>query len=429
MVKVSKILTLSNGIKLIVQKVPQIESFTMSLWVKTGSRFELPEKAGISHFLEHMAFKGTKNRDAKQIAEEFDSIGATFNACTGRDYTSYYAKSLKEDLLVVVGLIADIICNSIFPEDEIEKERGVILQEISRTNDTPDDIIFDKYIECCYPNQPFGGSILGTPETVSSFVRDDFIDYTNKYYTGDNIVISIVGDFDESDSIKNIFEEKFINIRKTGNRLSYLPAKYTAGKYVEERDLEQLQLILATPSVDDGSSKGSSRPYITANLYSSIFGGGMSSRLFRRIREELGLAYSVFSHVSAYRDTGFFTIYTGISPENLQKTIEEIFSEVEKSTKITDKEVDMAKKHFAVLLKMLKEDTLSYAKYNARNFITYDKVFEIEEVLEIVHSIRRPEIEDFAHFVLKNLNNITYAVIGKVNSEIDGWVKKNINNN
>ncbi|CAK8162277.1 Uncharacterized zinc protease RP219 [Candidatus Xenohaliotis californiensis] len=424
------VFTLSNGIKLIVDAIDGIESIAVSIWIKVGSRFEEKSQSGLSHFLEHMAFKGTKLQNAKQLAIAFDNVGAYFNACTARDYTSYYAKAMKEDLPMIVKNLADILINSTFPKDEIEKEREVILQEISRTNDTPDDLIFDKYMEVCYPNQPLGLSILGDKKFVASFTQDDLFSYFRKHYTADNTIISVAGNCTDPEKICNLFEENFANmpISEGIKNPRHISAQYQKNFSIDRRNLEQVQLIFSTQSTNNCSSSGNIRPYIAANLYSAILGGGMSSRLFQSIRENLGLAYAVSSYTSAYNDVGLFSIYAGVSPENVKHLIQEILLEIKKSSTIDNSELERAKKQYTVPLRTLREDCLVISRKNGRNFMIYNKVFDIQEIINIVNNTTISEIQNVASNIIDASKDASIAAIGNISEMInDKWLFEKIN--
>jgi predicted Zn-dependent peptidase len=318
-----EVTTLDNGIRVISQKMNETEAVTIEIWTGVGSRYERPEQNGISHFLEHMAFKGTKTRSAKQIAEDFDNIGGQLNAFTSREHTVYYAKVLKENFHDAIDLLADIIQNSVFEQQEIERERNVVLQEIAMTNDAPDDIIFDLYQQTAYSNQPIGRSILGPSKLVANFSQEDLKGYVAEHYHGANLVISVAGNVDHQTVIE--FAKKNLNNIPKGKRSDKEPANYVGGEHREQRDLEQVHMTFGfqgTPYLSDDVYK--------YQLLSCILGGGMSSRLFQEIRENRGLAYSVAAFNSSYLDEGTFTIYSATSPEKINELLQSVCDELKR---------------------------------------------------------------------------------------------------
>lgn len=425
----SFITRLSNGIPVILTKMEHVEFIAVNVSLKVGSRFETEKQSGISHFVEHMAFKGTKTRTAKQIVEEADNIGGCFNACTSRDYTSYYMSALKEDVSVVVDIISDIILNSIFPKDEIERERGVILQEIGNTNDTPDDVVFDRHFETCYPNQSFGRPVLGTQDTVYSFSDKDFINYIKTHYTTHNTVISIAGNFQNYEDICNMLEDKFCNMNNIQSNFQLTSAKYVPGFYLENRQLEQAQVVISLPSVDNGFVNGKIDKYIATNMYAMIVGGGMSSRLFQTIREKLGLAYAIYSYQSSYFDTGVFVVYAGVAPENVVTAIDNIFLEIPCKNKISESEIKRTKKQYSVSLRMIQENPMSMAKYNAKSFMNYGVVHDVDDILKIVNNVNNDDINSISKEMFNSISQSSFAIIGNVKENVKKTIFEKINVN
>lgn len=398
---------LSNGLYVLTDSMPQVQTVSVVLRVKVGSRHEADNQNGISHFLEHMAFKGTKTRTAKQIAEEFDAIGGVFNAYTSREFTVYYAKVLKEDLTTAVDILADIVQNSTFAEDELEKERNVILQEIAQTNDTPDDIIFDHHQATAYPDQPLGRSILGTPELVSAFTREDLNKYVNDNYHGNQLYLSAAG---------YISHEQFVNLAKT--HFADLPKevvnhsitnKYQGGENYTEKDLEQIHYIMSFP----GYSYMGDEHY-TQHMLASILGGSMSSRLFQEIREKHGLAYSVYAFASAFEDCGTFGVYAGAAPEEVEKLVPLLCQELFKAAEnITTEEIDRAKTQVKAGLLMGMESTQFRAETLGRDFAVYDRYISIDEVLEKINAINGKQLQDMMGTILE-CKEPTISALGKL---------------
>ena len=286
---------LDNKITLLTDSVSSVESVTMHIGFGVGSRYENKSENGISHFIEHMAFKGTKKRNAKEIADHFEDIGGYFNAFTSRDKTIYYCKFLKEDINLAFELMSDIVINSTFSDIEANKERNVILQELANSIDTPDDIIHDYFQELALPNQSLGRSILGSEENIKSFNKADLQKYYQSHYTGNNTAIAISGNIDH-DNITKLCQKYFKNFNSNNNN-SKIDAKYSGGSKNYHRDIEQMQIILGYESFARDHKN-----YYPLQLYNYILGEGMSSKLFQEIREKHGLSYSIYSFNMSYSD-------------------------------------------------------------------------------------------------------------------------------
>lgn len=402
-----KIINMDNGIRLVTKHMPHTESITVSIWVSTGSRYETKEYNGISHFLEHMAFKGTKRRSAKQIAEEFDDIGGHFNASTGREATVYYAKTLKGDVHIAVDILADIIQNSVFDEEELERERGVILQELAMTIDTPDDIIFDHFQNTAYPNQAVGRSILGTEELIKSVTKSDFQNYINNHYYGENIVIAVAGNI-EGSGIEDTIKSQF-SVIKRGHKTSFEKALYSGGEFREQRELEQVHIVLGYEGFnyhDDDVYK--------AQLLAIIFGGGMSSRLFQEVREKRGLAYSISAFNSNYADSGMFKVYAGCAPDKANELLKVVRDEFHKAANdISQKELDRARAGIRSSLLMSKEHSGAVADDLGRSFTCFNRYISNEEHLEKINAITISDLSSITKKIISTPKP-TFAVIGEV---------------
>ena len=303
-----------NKLNVVTDYMPSAETVSVKVMVKTGSRDEVESNGGISHFLEHMAFKGTKSRSAKQIAEEFDMIGGHFNAYTSREKTVYYAKVIKKEIEKAVDILADIMQNSVFAEDEINRERGVILEELAQTKDTPEEQVFDMFQDKMFPNQPIGRPILGSESFIKHVSRQDLIDYVNEHYKYDNITISCAGNFQEANFSKMI-EQKFTNFVK-GEVITPVKALYVGGEQRLEKDLEQVHITIGFPGLSYMNDS-----FYTQQILSIILGGGMSSRLFQEIRERRGLAYHISAFSVSYSDLGAFSIYSSTNHGSVNELI------------------------------------------------------------------------------------------------------------
>ena len=402
-----KIITLPNQLRIAVDPLKTVETTTIAVFVNTGSRNETPDINGISHFLEHMAFKGTKTRNAKEIAEQFDNIGGKINAYTSREKTVYYVKVLKQNTEFATEFLSDILQNSIFDQEELEKERGVILQEIAMTNDTPDDIVFDYFQKTAFPKQAIGRSILGPTKNVKKFQRKDFIDYIDKQYNYSNIAIVASGNVDEQ-QFTNYVKKYFTNL--SSNKLKkFQPSKYQGGDFRKYKNLEQVNLLLGFKSLsylDDD--------YYKCQMLASILGGGMSSRLFQEVREKRGLAYSVYAFNYANFDSGLFGIYLGTTEDKTNQAIEVISDEILKITnKITDQELQRVITQTKAGLLMAKESIINRSQKIGSDVLTFNRIISEEEILTKISSISKQQITDFATKMVTN-SKPTFSAIGKI---------------
>ncbi|CAK6513292.1 unnamed protein product [Ixodes persulcatus] len=396
---------LKNGLTILTYNMPYVNSVAINLIAKVGARYENAEEEGISHFLEHMAFKGTKTRTAKQIAEEFDSIGGHFNAYTGHENTVYYARVLSENCDKALNILADIIQNSIFADEEIAKEYQVIMQEIAHHQDNPDDLVYEKFYNKVYRDQPLGKSILGTAKTLATFTKEHFFNFIGKHYNAENLYLSIAGNIDH-DKIVIIAEQLFSSL-KQGVKSSFIPAKYVGGSGFINKELEQTSLVLGF----EGTSYINLEKLYQTHLLSIIFGGGMSSRLFQNIREKLGLAYAVGSYNSAYFDSGVFTIYASTAHDKLELLYREIKNEIIKMTeKVSTKEIMRAKTQLRSNLQMAQEKNTYKSEEIGKNYSVFGKYIAPEEIMEIIMSIKADDIINTANKIFSG--TITSAIIG-----------------
>ena len=382
---------LKNGLHVLTHTMPYVNSVSINIIVKVGSRYETISESGISHFLEHMAFKGTKTRSAIEIAKEFDAIGGYFNAYTSKESTVYYTKVLKDNAHQALDILADILQNSLYNDQDIEKELSVISQEIAGVNDCPDDLVFEKFYESAYKNQPLGRSILGTYNNISKFDKSSFVSYVDKHYRGENIFISVAGNIEHTESVLMV-EQLFSNIA-IGSSQYKEQAIYSGGLSLTEKKLEQSTVALGFESV----SYQDLNDFYRAQVLSIIFGGSLSSRLFYRIREELGLAYSVGSSACAYSDSGIFSIYAAMDHKNIQVVIEKIVEEMNKlRDSIAQEELDRAKAQISANIYMAEEKPEYKSEEIGRNFALFGKFFLPEEVIEMISKIETKDLEDIA---------------------------------
>jgi len=376
-----EISTLANGLRVVTHSLPHLETVSLGVWINAGARHEASHQHGIAHFLEHMAFKGTPTRTALEIAEEIEITGGDLNAATSLETTAYYARVLKGDTGLAVSLLGDILINPSFDAEEMERERGVIIQEIGHSQDTPDDLVFDMFQQVSFPDQPLGRPILGTVETVSAFSADDLRSYRDQFYQPSAKVIAAVGAIDHASLVARV-EESFGAMKDAGSA-KLEPAAYVGGDRHLERDIEQLHVILGLKSVAIEHPD-----FYAMQILSYILGGGMSSRLFQQVREKRGLCYSVFSFNWGFSDTGVFGIYAGTGPEKAEELGNVIVEELKGLTgTITSDELARAKAQLKTGLVMCLEQSSSRAEQIARQMLLFNRVIPIHELVDKVENV------------------------------------------
>jgi predicted Zn-dependent peptidase len=388
-----RITTLSNGFRIVTESMPGLLSASAGVWVTAGGRHERAEQNGIAHFLEHMAFKGTKKRSALRIAEEIEDVGGYINAYTSREMTAYYARVLSGDVRLALDVIADIVLNPVFDPKEIETERHVILQEIGQALDTPDDIIFDWLQEVSYPDQPFGRTILGPSERVSAFKKRDLETFVAEHYGPDQMILAAAGGVDH-DSIVAQAEALFGHLKPVGDaRLQ--AALFGGGERREVKDLEQVHFALAF----EGPGYRAPDVY-AAQVYATAMGGGMSSRLFQKVREERGLCYSIFAQSGAYEDTGQITVYAGTSEDEIGDLVGLTVDEMKRAAEdMSEAEVARAKAQLKAGLVMGLESPSNRAERNARLLAIWGRVPDIAETVEKIDAVGLAETRGYAEAV------------------------------
>jgi len=312
---------LPNGLRIASEELPGVPSVSVGIWVENGSRFERREQGGLSHFLEHLLFKGTARRTAAQIAEEIDAVGGVLNAFTGKEYTCYYARVLAEHLDLATDLLADLFLHSRLDEEEIERERSVVLQEISQVEDSPDDYIHDLFNLRYWPGHPLSFPVCGSSDTVRAFCRRDFLDFLAARYRPDRVIIAAAGNI-AHERLEDWVELTFGHLDGTAECVEASPPAEQHGVFAVEKSLEQVHLCLGTTGISQTASER-----FAAYLLNTALGGGMSSRLFQEIRERRGHAYSVYSFLSSYRDAGYLGIYVGTAPEWVDEVVGVILAE------------------------------------------------------------------------------------------------------
>lgn len=398
---------LDNGLRIITDTVPEMETVAVGVWADVGTRHEDLAHNGVAHMVEHMMFNGTPTRTARQIAESIEDVGGQINAYTSREITAYYVHLLKHDLPMAMDILSDILQRPTFPDAELEKERGVILQEIGMTNDTPDDVVFDHYQETAYPDQALGAPILGRAEIIEGMKKETLYDYVHRFYTPEKLVLSAAG---------NVDHETFVHMARTMfsdlppiTKQNYSPALYKGGEVRIEKDLEQSHIVLGFQGI------GREDPdYFSAIMLGTVLGGGMSSRLFQEVREKRGLVYSIYSSHSSYHDDGQFEIYAGTGPENLDQLVPVTCDEIVKMIQepVAEAELNRAKAQIKAGILMSRESMLSRANRQAKYLINHGHAPDIEKVISQVDSVTVYSIQKTAQKIFTT--RPTLAALGPV---------------
>ena len=378
--------TLSNGLRVASEPMPHLLTSAVGIWVDVGTRHERAEVNGVSHLLEHMAFKGTATRSAKEIAEAVEDVGGQLNAYTSREHTAYHARILADDLPLATEILADIVRHSTLDQAELERERKVVLEEIGQVEDTPDDLVFDLWQEIAYPDQPLGRSILGPPEIVAAMPRDVLAGHMRQNYGPEQMILVATGKV-EHGRLVDLGQGWLGDLPKSAVQ-PFVEGSYAGGDLREERELEQVHLVLGVEALTCHD------PDIYAlNLYSSIIGGGMSSRLFQEVREKRGLAYSVFSFVNAFPDTGTFGVYAGTSEDDLDELARVLTGELASSAEaIGEEELVRAKAQAKAGLLMGLEHCAGVCEDAARHLLTYGRRLPKTEILGRIDAVTLDDI-------------------------------------
>jgi predicted Zn-dependent peptidase len=379
---------LPNGIRVVSEELPALGSVTVGIWVENGSRYERPEQAGISHFLEHLFFKGTQRRTAAQIAEEMDAVGGVLNAFTGKEYTCYYAKVLHEHLPMALDLLADIFTHSTFPAEEVERERSVVIQEISQAEDTPDDYVHELFNAAFWPGHPLARPIAGTPATVSGLQREHFLAFLEARYRPDRILVTAAGNVTQAELLR-VAEQQFGTLSGSAVPVDGVPPNHRAGVTVHEKDLEQVHVCLGTPGIAHTDADR-----YAAHLLNMALGGGMSSRLFQEIRERRGKAYTVFSFLSSYIDAGYVGTYVGTSAEWVREVVEIIRAEQRRTARegLTPAELTRVKNQMKGSMLLGLETSDSRMSRIAKNMIYFGRDMPLEEVAAAIDAVTNDEV-------------------------------------
>lgn len=398
---------LDNGMTVLTDDMPHLESASIGIWVKAGSRSETLPEHGISHVLEHMAFKGTPTRSAREIAEAIENVGGDLNAATSIEHTGYFARVLKEDVGLAGDILSDILQNSLFDQKELDREQQVIVQEIGAARDNPDDHVFDLFQSAAFPDQPIGRTILGTVDSVNAFEPDSIRSYMERNYVGDHMVICAAGAIDH-DQLADIAGERFKDLRRSGAPEPER-ARYVGGEERLVSDHEQAHLVLGF----EGRAYNSDGFY-AAQVLASILGGGMSSRLFQEVREKRGLCYSVYAFHWAFADSGVFGVAASTGEEQVGELIPVVVDQLRRATEtITDEEVVRVRNQIRAGLLMSLESPSSRAGQLARQQILWGRIIPLQETVDRINRITADRVKQVANQIFSN-PHISLAGVGPV---------------
>ncbi len=397
---------LENGLVIVTERMDRVETVSLGAYVASGTRNELAAENGVSHFLEHMAFKGTERRSAAQIAEEVENVGGHINAYTAREQTAYYVKLLKEDLALGADIIGDILTHSSFAPDELERERGVILQEIGQANDTPDDIVFDHFQETAFPDQPMGRPTLGTDSLIRGMKRETLTDYMRAHYTTGNVVIAAAGNL-HHEQVVALAARHFADL-PTAPMEKPQAGRYAGGEFRRQKELDQVHVVLGFPSVGYGDPD-----YYPVLLLSTLLGGGMSSRLFQEIREKRGLVYSIYSFNAPFLDGGLFGIYAGTGEDEASELVPVTLEELRKVQRgsgpdvVRQDELDRARAQLKSSLLMSLESTGSRCEQLARQLQVFGRIIPTGETVARINAVTLDDVRRAAARLFRGSPTLT----------------------
>ncbi len=401
---------LDNGIRVLAERIPSVKSVAIGLWVNIGSRDEKPTEHGMSHFLEHMFFKGTKRRSAKEIALEIDSIGGEMNAFTSREMTTFYVKVLDEHLPEAIDILSDNFLYSQFDPEEIEKEQQVVLEEIKMVEDDPEDLVHELHLKDMWKGNALARPILGTPESVSSFTQRKILKFIARTYDPHKMVISVAGRFDQDPLMKRLQDTFGQYSAYECDIKARRPAKIKSSVLIKEKDFEQVHLCIGS----GGLAQADPDRYVLY-LLSTILGGGMSSRLFQEVRENRGWAYSIYSSPSSYQNEGLFTVYAGTSPQNAPKVVDVILEELKgiKDLAVDHAELSRAKNHIKGSMILGMESTSNRMSRLAKEELYFGRNFSMREVTQEINRVTSKQIQTLAN-KLFTPKTLTLTALGRI---------------
>ena len=403
-------MVLPNGLIVLSEEMPHIRSISIGIWIKSGSRDEAPEFNGISHFTEHMVFKGTTSRSAQQIAREVDSIGGNMDAFTGKETICFNIKVLDEHLPIAIDILSDIVLNPVFNPKDIVREKGVILEEIKMDEDNPDYLVHELFTQNFWKDHPLGKPILGTKETVRSFKQENLFEFYRQRFAPNNIIISAAGNLHHAKFVE-LIQQRFAGLKAVPNGF-HQPTPAVTPRIItrNKKALEQVQLCIGVPSHPISHQKR----YVSYVL-NTVLGGGMSSRLFQKIREEQGLAYSIYSDLNPYRDTGCMAVYAGTSLEATPSVVEQVLAEFRelKSRPLPEEELRRAKDQLKGSLMLSLESSISRMSNLARQEMYFERFFSLDETIEQIESVTAEELSEMSNQLFQT-DKIAVTVLGNL---------------
>ncbi len=401
---------LPNGLRLLTEQMPHVRSVSIGVWLARGSRHEPREQSGIAHFVEHMLFKGTATRTAEDIAQVIDSIGGQMDAFTAKEYASYYIKVLDEHLPLAIDVLADIVRRPAFSPEDIDREKKVVLEEIKMVEDTPDDLVHELFTENFWHDHPLGRPILGTRETVEALTEGKLRDYFDDAYTAENMIVAAVGNI-EHGRVRDVVDRYFGDVSRRGTPIVDQPPRVVPRIVIRNKELEQSHVCLGT----SGYRQDHEDRYASYVL-NTVLGGSMSSRLFQNVREKRGLAYAVFSGLSAYRDAGSVTVYAGCANDAVGELVDVVVAELRrlKEEPPPESELRRAKDHLKGSLMLNLESTSSRMSHLARQEIYFDRQFGLDETLEGVERVTQADVQRVARDLFAD-GGLAATVLGAVN--------------
>nr|WP_295734734.1 pitrilysin family protein [uncultured Intestinibacter sp.] len=401
--------TLKNGLTIIGEEIPYLKSISLGVWVKAGSIMETKENSGVSHFIEHMLFKGTTNRTSKELAREIDNLGGVINAFTSKECTCFYVKLLDEHINIGIDVLSDMILNSRFDERDIKKEKSVILEELKMYEDSPDDLVYDLLLENIYKDHSLGMNILGDRQSLKNLKRESILDYYNEYYVPNNSIISICGNFKFEEIVKQI-EEKFKTWQPKSVDTTTTKPNFNPCIVKKNKDIEQVNLAINL----DAIPMTNNREVYALSVVNNVFGGSISSRLFQKIREEKGLAYSIYSSQTLYGDCGELGIFASTSTENIQEVYKSILEEIEliRNEYISPQEIHESKEQLKGSYMLDLESTSSRMMSNGKNLLMRNKVDDEQDIIDYINAV---EYDDVVKIIKKvfNTENMGVCIVGK----------------
>ena len=401
--------TLKNGLTIIGEEIPYLKSISLGVWVKAGSIMETKENSGVSHFIEHMLFKGTTNRTSKELAREIDNLGGVINAFTSKECTCFYVKLLDEHINIGIDVLSDMILNSRFDELDIKKEKSVILEELKMYEDSPDDLVYDLLLENIYKDHSLGMNILGDRQSLKNLKRESILDYYNEYYVPNNSIISICGNFKFEEIVK-LIEEKFKTWQPKSVDTTTTKPNFNPCIVKKNKDIEQVNLAINL----DAIPMTNNREVYALSVVNNVFGGSISSRLFQKIREEKGLAYSIYSSQTLYEDCGELGIFASTSTENIQEVYKSILEEIEliRNEYISQQEIHESKEQLKGSYMLDLESTSSRMMSNGKNLLMRNKVDDEQDIIDYINAV---EYDDVVKIIKKvfNTENMGVCIVGK----------------